>query len=215
MNGPTATNLWHGYTLADIDRLARTAAARAYGGRVLDPTDSYHAAWFAIVETLCTAAEPPTGHALVTTGMNAVGRAAEDHRHTWGMGSTGDSGVGTRPRFQCYWDGRQVTPSPEDGVVDRLALHQIWPRLSRTYQQAIYAHVIHHGDEQAAAASLGYTLETYRSYFKRARAAYRALWHEHETPSHTWARREYGQRTVMQTLRNRRKQRERRQRAAG
>lgn len=212
---PTAINLWHGYTLADIDRLARTAAARAAGRRVLDPSDRYHAAWTAIVETLCTATEPPTGHTLVTTGMNAVGRAAEDHRHTWGMASAGAGGVASRPRFQRYWDMRQVTASPEDSVVDRLALRQIWPRLSRTDQRALYAHVVHHGDHRDAAASLGWTFETYRTYLKHARAAYRTLWHEHETPSRTWSRAGGGQRTAMESLASRRRQRARRLAAAG
>lgn len=210
MADPATTNLWHGYALADIDRLARTAAAHAYGGRILDPSDRHHAAWSAIAERLCTAAEPPTVSDLTSVGMDAVGQAAQEHRQTWGMGRTGDSGVGDRPRFQCYWDLGRVAPSPEDSVVDRLALRQIWPRLSHTHQQALYAYVIHHGDDHAAAASLGYTLETYRSYLKRARAAYRSLWHEHETPSRTWGRSGSGQRTAMQTLRTRRRQRDRR-----
>lgn len=213
---PTAISLWHGYTLADIDRLARTAATHAYGGRILDPTDRYHAAWTAIVETLCTATKPPTGRDLAVLGMHAVSAAAQDHRQTWGMGKAGtaDGGVGARPRFQSYW-GRQVTPSPEDSVVDRLALRQIWPRLSRTDQRALYAHVVHHGDHLEAAASLGWTFETYRTYLKHARAAYRTLWHEHETPSRTWSRAGGGQRGAMESLASRRRQRARRLAAAG
>ena len=213
MADPATTNLWHGYTLADIDRLARTAASRARGGRMIDPSESYHAAWSTITELLGTADEPPTWIGLLAAGMDAVGREAEEHRQLYGMGRASGSGVGSRPRFQSYWDMWRVTPSPEDGVIDRLALHQIWPELSRTYQRAIYAHAIH-GDDYAAAASLGYTLGTYQSYLKRARAAYRLLWHEHETPSHLWGRTGRGQRTAMQTLQTRQAQRARRRRAA-
>lgn len=139
MATPTTTNLWHGYSLAAIDHLARAAARRAHGGRLLDPSDSYHAAWAGITEHLCTADQTPTTSDLMTTGMDAVGRAAQDQRHTWGMGRTGDSRLGARPRFASYWDIGRVTPSPEDGVVDRLALHQIWPALPRLSRQVIYA----------------------------------------------------------------------------
>jgi hypothetical protein len=214
MPTPTSTNLWHGYTMNDLDRLARTAAARARGSRMIDPSESYHAAWSAITELLGTAPKPPTWTDVLAAGMDAVGREAEEHRQLYGMGRASGSGVGSRPRFQSYWDMGRVTPSPEDGVIDRLALHQIWPKLSRTYQQAIYAHAIHGGDDYAAAASLGYTLGTYQSYLKRARAAYRLLWHEHETPSHLWGRTGHGQRTAMQTLQTRQAQRARRRRAA-
>jgi hypothetical protein len=216
MHSPTSTNLWHGYSLADIDRLARIAATHAFGGRILDPGDRYHAAWTAIVERLCTSDEQVDGRTLAIVGMHAVSAAAQTHRHTWGMGQAGgsDGGVGGRRRFQSYWDMRQVTPSPEDSVVDRIALRQIWPRLSRTDQRALYAHVIHHGDHHEAAASLGWTFETYRTYLKKARAAYRALWHEHETPSRTWSRAGGGQRTAMESLASRRQQRARRALAA-
>jgi hypothetical protein len=211
MNSPAAEPLWHGYTLADLDQLARTAARTAFGGRILDPVDRYQAAWSAIAEQLCTADEPPTRGDLIRVGSNATSRAGQDHRHTWGMTRTWGSAEGDMARFLRYWElERRSTASPEEAVVDRTALHQIWPRLSLTHRQVLYAFAIHDGDHEAAAESLGKTVATFRSHLKAARASFRALWHEHETPSRMWGRSGgRGRRSAMQTLVNRRQQRAR------
>lgn len=213
---PATTNLWHGYSLNAIDRLARTAAACAPGGRILDPSDRYHAAWSAIAETLATATEPPTRSDLFAAGANAVSRAGQDYRHTWGMTRTWASSEGDIAGYRRYWElARRTTASPEEPVVDRTALTQIWPCLSLTHQQVLWALAVHDGDHRAAATSLGKTLLTYRSHLKNARAAYRALWHEHETPSRMWGKSgQQGRRTAAQTLVNRRQQRARRAAAA-
>lgn len=212
MNGPTTTNLWHGYTLDGIDRLARTAATHAYGGRILDPTDRYHAAWTAIVERLCTADEAPDGRDLAIAGMNAINQAGRDHRHTWGLGSTW-GGSQDAPNFQRYWDHGRVTPSPEDGIVDRLAVHQIWPRLTLTHRQVLCALAVH-GDCATAGASLGKTERGYACALQRARAEFYRLWHEHEAPPRMWGlTRKSGRRSVKQVLAERQRSRARRERA--
>lgn len=209
---PTSTNLWHGYSLADIDRLARTAAATARSGHILDPGDRYNTAWSAIAEHLCTAEEPPTRRDLYDAGATAVNSAGRDHRHTWGMARTWGSPAGEMSNYQRYWElARRSAPSPEDPVVDRTALRQIWPTLSTTHQQVLYALAVNDGDHQAAADDLNKSLATFRSHLKSARAAYRALWHEHETPSRMWGKSgQRGQRTAMGVLVNRRQQRARR-----
>lgn len=211
--GPTTTNLWHGYTLTDIDRLARTAATRAYGGHILDPGDRYHAAWTAIAERLCTATEAPDSRALAIVGMNAINQAGRDHRHTWGLGATWGGSQGDAPNFQRYWDHGRVTPSPEDGIVDRLAVHQIWPHLALTHRQILCALAVH-GTCAAAAASLGKTERAYACALHRARAEFYRLWHEHEAPSRMWGlTRKSGRRSVKQVLADR--HRARRLAAAG
>lgn len=216
MTAPTAVNLWHGFSLADIDRLARITAARAPGGRILDPGDRYDTAWSAIAECLCSAAQPPARRDLFDAGAAAVNRAGQDYRHTWGMNRTWGSGEGDMGGYQRYWElARRSAPSPEDPVVDRTALRQIWPTLSATHQQVLYALAIHDGDHHAAAAGLGKSLVTFRSHLRAARAAYRALWHEHETPSRMWGKSgQHGRRTATQVLVNRRQQRARKAAAA-
>lgn len=209
---PTNTNLWHGYSLDDIDHLTRTAAVHARGGRILDPGDRYNTAWSAIAEALCTAEEPPTRRDLFAVGTSAINRAGQDHRHTWGMARTWGSGEGDMAAYARYWElARRSAASPEEPVVDRTALRQIWPHLSVTHQQVLYALAIHDGDHHAAAAGLGKSLATFRSHLRGARAAYRALWHEHETPSRMWGKSgQQGRRTAAQVLANRRQQRARR-----
>lgn len=209
---PTTTNLWHGYSLDDLDQVARTAALRARGGRILDPADRYEAAWGAIAEHLATTDQAPTDGQLVATGTTAVNRAGQDHRHTWGMARTWGSAEGDIGGYQRYWElSRRTAASPEEPVVDRTALRQIWPHLTVTHQQVLYALAIHDGDHHAAAAGLGKPLGTFRSHLRGARATYRALWHEHETPSRMWGKSgQQGRRTAAQVLANRRQQRARR-----
>lgn len=210
MNSPTTTNLWHGYNLADIDRLARIAATKAFGGRILDPGDCYHAAWSAIVERLCTTSKPVDGRALAIVGMNAINQAGRDHRHTWGLGATWGGSQGDAPNFQRYWDHGRVTPSPEDGVVDRLAVRQIWPYLSLTHRQILSALAVH-GDFAAAAASLGKTERAYACALHRARREFYRLWHEHEAPPRMWGlTRQSGRRSVKKVLAERHRSRARR-----
>jgi len=212
VNGPTTTHLWHGYSMDDLDRLARIAAVRAPGGRILDPRDRYETAWGAIVERLASADTRPGGGHLVAMGAAAVNRAGQDHRHTWGMARTWGSAEGDMGGYRRYWElARRSTAAPEEAVVDRTALRQIWPCLSVTHQQVLYALAIHDGDHHEAAHSLGKSLPTFRSHLKNARAAYRALWHEHETPSRMWGKSgQQGRRTAAQALANRRQQRSRR-----
>jgi hypothetical protein len=210
MIDPTTTNLWHGYTLTHIDHLARTAAHRAYGGRILDPTDRYQTAWSAIAELLCTADQAPTARDATIAGMNAVNQAGRDRRHTWGLGPAWGGSEGDAPQFQRYWDFGRVTPSPEDSIVDRLAVRQIWPRLSLAHRQILWALAVH-GDCRTAAASLGKTERAYACALHRARGEFYRLWHEHETPSGMWGKTgRSGRRTVSQVLADRRRQRVRR-----
>lgn len=208
---PTHINLWHGYSLADIHHLALTAAARAHGN-ILDPSDRYNTAWSAIAEHLWRAEEPPATTTLIKTGIRAVIDAAQDHRRHSGIPRTWDGEHGELAGFLRYWElHSHATQSPEEPVIDRQALRQIWPRLEPRDQQVLYALAIHDGDHRAAAASLGHRLGTYRAYLADARAAYRALWHEHETPSRVWGRTgTKGNATAARTLTARLRARERR-----
>ena len=212
---PDRINLWHGYALADIHQLAITAAARAHGN-ILDPGDRYNTAWSAIAETLWRAEKPPTTTTLIKTGIRAVIDTAQDHRRHAGIPRTWDGEHGDTTNFRRYWElHRHATQSPEDPVIDRQALRQIWPRLQPRDQQVLYALAIHDGNHRAAAVSLGYGLRTYRNHLSDARAAYRALWHQHETPSPMWGRSgTRGTATAARTLTARLRARERRNAAA-
>ena len=214
---PSDAEVRHGYTLADIDRLARVSVEIAWP-RAMDYTDRYEAAWHAIAEHLCSTDEVPSPRDLKVTGTNAVNRLAQDEGHHHGFDrSNPGAGFEGMPRFQQYWAiyGR-ATPSHEDGIVDRIALAQIWPALSPTHRQALLAFAVH-TDHDLASNAMGRTLATYRTHLANARRQYRALWHEHEAPSRMWGS-SYGRmgcRTGTQVLVNRRQQRARRAAKAG
>jgi hypothetical protein len=86
------------------------------------------------------------------------------------------------PGFARYWFtfGRNTT-GPEERIVERIALAQIWDALPEQHRQLIAALAIH-DDYGKAAASLGKVRGTYVSQLANARRAFRELWHEGETP---------------------------------
>lgn len=207
-----------GYTMADLDRLARVSVATAWP-RAMDYRDRYDAAWHALAEAIYDTDEPPTRYDLKVVGTRAVNRLGQDEGHHRGFDrSNPDAGFEGMPAFQRYWSwfGR-ATPSHEDRIVDRIALAQIWPMLSVFHRQTLTALAVHE-DHDLASQAIGRKIPTYRTHLKNARDAFRVLWHEHETPSPMWGRSsgKLGRRTATQVLVNRRQQRARaaRERAA-
>ncbi len=170
----------YGYTLEEIDKLARTAVA----GKLtpgIDASDAYECAWFAIVETLytVTAAGPPWPGRLVWDAREALSRLVETERHHRGISQKG--GAFGR-NFERYWDWHaRPTTSPEEVVVDQLALQQVWPLLTEREQHAVTA-LAALGSNRAAAAALGCTIAAFDNRMSRARRRLLAAWYEHETP---------------------------------
>lgn len=179
---PSNTEVRYGYTLADLDQLARISVNVAYS-RSMDYRDRYDAAWHAIAELLCRTETHPTRLELKNAGVRAVDRLVEDDQRTHGFNR--QNPAAGMPRFERYWALSRVTPSPEDAIVDRIALTQIWPTLSATHQRILLAYATY-SDHTLAATATGRNIGTYRSHLRGARAAYRALWHQHEIPSAMW-----------------------------
>jgi DNA-directed RNA polymerase specialized sigma24 family protein len=172
------TDVLRGYTLADIDRLAAYATRINPWYRGMDVVCRYEAAYDAIVDRLLAADEPPPAYEL-----KAAGRTACDHwvrSQLAQRGWTPEHGNETAPRFSRYWWQRD-RPSFDERIVDEIAVTQIWPTLTRTQQQALYALAMT-GDYTLAAAALGKSYGCAKQHISRARRAVRALWHEHETP---------------------------------
>lgn len=209
---PREQGLRHGYTLDDIERLSRIAVNMAWP-RAMDYRDRYDAAWHAVVEMLYDSEDPPSERDLKFVGAVAVNRLAQDHGQTWGIDRRNpDAGYEGMRGFQRYWFFNSgPTPSPENSVVDRVALNQIWPRLSPTHQQVLLA-MAAHGDHVAAADAVGKTYTTFTTHLNNARRSFRQLWHEHETPARMWGKndRRRGNLTAAQVLANRIHQRARR-----
>ncbi|MEU2739376.1 hypothetical protein ABZ656_29415 [Streptomyces sp. NPDC007095] len=175
----------HGYTLDDLHHISRHVVHSDRWHNAADIEDRYDTAWHAIVEHLLTASEPPTRHDLFQAGLRGRDQAVRQRLQAHGYNHH-QPGTGTRPRFEGYWTTTAAhTPSPEDRIVDRHTLAQIWPRLTPRQQDALNA-LAATGDYHRAAELLGVTPGTFNVLVSKARRRFLALWHEGEQPSRIW-----------------------------
>lgn len=179
----------HGYTFRHLDILVRVGITRRAMYAGVDSDERYAAGWHAAAELLCSASEPPA----TTDLIRAAGEAADyetrrtgEHRGHGRARGDGSRSDGATVKFWAYWDlESSVTHSHESSIVDRLALTQIWPRLTPAQQQALRA-LAALGDYQAAADMLGLRYHTFCRRVWLARAAFLRLWLEGETPAPQW-----------------------------
>ncbi|TDP29842.1 hypothetical protein [Nocardia ignorata] len=163
----------HGFTYADLDRLARTAVT-ADRSMASDIDTRYNTAWSAIAEALCAADEPPTRHELVQVGWQAIYAEVREMRHTYGQDRDDPNApVASMPRAQQFWFVHPVEPGLS--FIERLAAKQIMATLSPIYQDAVLALAVH-GDYDRAAASLGLKYSAFTARMSVARKAFRQLW---------------------------------------
>ncbi|MFF3928181.1 hypothetical protein [Streptomyces hirsutus] len=179
-----ADGIRYGWTLPDLDRLARAVVSNnRTWWPAGDRDDLYAAAWHGIVEHLYTAEQAPGRTDLMEAGRRAL---AEDvkatMRHHGARRDTSNNGQ----KYAMYWEwaGRSV-PSPESPIVERLALTQILAALTPRQREA-FAALAAAGDYADAARHLAIGDQTFRSLLGRARGTFRELWHEGETPSAHW-----------------------------
>jgi DNA-directed RNA polymerase specialized sigma24 family protein len=175
------TELRHGYTLADLDVLAKSAAANNHT-MAADHRDLYHAAWSAIVDLLYASEYPPARHDLAREGKAAIWRLVRDHRQTYGYHERDwYNGIGSGPRFATYWHQPAEAPY-EERFTDHLAVGQVFAALPARLQQVLLAAAAHDGDYIAAATALDMPPGSYRTWLSQARRAAAALWHAPEHP---------------------------------
>lgn len=178
-----------GWTLADLDEIVRRGINRTHQYRACDADERYAAGWHAAVELLYTATEPPDAPDLYRAAWRAADYLTTRTAAERGISrSRGDAYTGRTdvPKWHAYWTTVvRHTASPEEPVVERTALAQIWPRLQPRYQTALQA-LAAHDDYQAAADSLGLRRDTFYAQVRHARNAVLALWWEGETPSRGW-----------------------------
>lgn len=176
---PATGSIRYGLTLADLDRLARTActADRSLAG---DMTTRFDIARSAIALALIEADTPPTWHELVRAGWQAIYADIREARHMYGIPRDDtSSGVCSASRYATYWRPIQDDPV-EDRLVEALAVHQILDMLTDPYRDAVTALAVH-GDYQAAADALGITYRALVGRLRTARRQARAWWFAPET----------------------------------
>lgn len=177
------TPIRYGWTLAELDTLARAVVSnnRAWWPAG-DREDLYAAAWHGIVEHLYSSETEPRRSELMEAGRQALANDVRDSmRHHGARRDSSNSGA----KYSIYWGwaGRSV-PSPEAGIVERLALAQILPELTDGQLAAIHA-LAATGDYAEAARLVG-SATGLRSQLMKGRRRFRAFWHEGETPSTPW-----------------------------
>lgn len=176
--------LRHGYTLADVERIARWASAhhRSMAG---DVADRMSVARLAILN-LVYAEQAPQGHDLLAAASGAIRDLVQDDLRHRGVSSRDHwAGDGSAHNFQRYWFAAHSSPSPENGVVERVSVAQVLPRLKVQHRRALTA-LAATGDRTLAAQHLGVTALTFETHLSQARRHFLRLWHEHETPSKKW-----------------------------
>jgi hypothetical protein len=183
------TDLRWGYTLDDLQRVARSAAAttRAMAG---DYDDRYAEAFSGAATALYEAEHWIPEHKLWRGAQDALFEMSRKDRsyhgvpdrHYWGEGF---GEAGSAPRFVMFWESVTApTPSPEARIVDRMALEQILPMLTDR-QREILGALAAFDDHARAREALGVG-KVYLTHLSNARRRFLALWHEGEVPSKPW-----------------------------
>jgi hypothetical protein len=190
----TDTELRWGYTLADVQRVARSAAAttRAMAG---DYDDRYAEAFGAAAERLYEAGHWIPEHKLFQAAQDALWNTSRKDRSYRGAAYRHGQGWddnGTGHRYSVYWsDVTRHTPSPEARIVEHVALGQILPLLTPRQREVVAALAAFDDHAQAQAALGG--LSSYATHLAAARKRFLAAWHEGEIPSRPWGTDRRGQ----------------------
>lgn len=177
--------LRHDYTLADIHELTLVAVRCELFYRSRNYAERIDLAWSAIAEHLYASEQPPSRRDLVHAGMTAISNWFVSEARTHGV-NPGQRGRATDVNFERYWHVfAHPAPSPEERIVERLALTQVWHTLSPHVREVFGALAVH-GDYHQAAESLSKTPGQIYSQIAYARAKFLATWHDGETPSRPW-----------------------------
>jgi hypothetical protein len=173
-----------GYTLAQVESMARSAAVSARTNPGESMADRIDDAWSAIVERLYADPEPIPAPMLVWEGRKALYRADRSRLSQYGCAERDIfNGLGSAPNFRTYW--YHPATSFEHQIVEHRTLAQIWPKLSDQARTVLVAFAIY-GSHQAAADALNMPASSFRTYVSWARRDFLKLWHAGETPSKVW-----------------------------
>lgn len=182
----------HGFTIRRINGLAVAVAwTRVRASRAIsDPErlrDYAHVARVAIIENLYLIGQQPTHEDLLREGQRAIRAYSESENRFHGI--TRDKHT-HEPRInngylRFWWTSSQTTRSPEEPIIERLAMRQILDTLRPSDRQVLEA-LAEHDDYGLAAEALGKSRRTFTTQVATARRAFLRLWHEGEIPSRSW-----------------------------
>jgi hypothetical protein len=173
-----------GFTLDDLDRLARVAV-QVNWTMAGDVHERYCAAWSAIAEELFSAVEPPSERVLIGAGQQAIRDEVRSMHRTHGLPLDGGDG-NTYGVAAFWWLQTLPTPSPERAIVEREALATVLPLISAQDREALLMVAACDGDRERAALALQVHPRTVLKRLRSARRVVFAAWHEGETPRPVW-----------------------------
>lgn len=173
----TAEVRW-GYTMDDIDRIARRVYERTRNNFHFDYSDHYSAAWYGIVECLFESVQQPTLHDLVQAGTKRVGDEARANISFYGYRADMPGKQG--PRFVTYWR-RGGHADFADRIAEREALPQVLAVLNTTLYEAIVTLAAFDSVAEAARA-LGISDKAFEHRIRRARTLLIDAWFAPEHP---------------------------------
>ena len=143
------------------------------------------AAWDGITEHLLTAEAKPSPADLRAAALRSLAHSSRRDISHQGGGAHGDV-ANAGAKFASYWEWHSRPASdPQERVTERIAVPQILATLPPRQREALHA-LAAWEDYQLAAQAMGCSTGTFEVHIKRARAAFRVLWHEGETPSRQW-----------------------------
>jgi DNA-binding CsgD family transcriptional regulator len=175
----------HGYSLADIQRIARSAILNDHWHMARDPRARIDTAVFGVIECLYTAEQRPQPYDLIGAAWRACDDEVTRDLRARGRQRT-ERGGGDMASHLVYWLGNaNTTPSPEHRIVEHGALRQILPLLTPRQLEAVQL-LAALDDYQAAADAMGITVATFNVTIANARKRFLAYWHEGEAPSRMW-----------------------------
>lgn len=172
------TPVRHGYTVADLSRIAGTCIRSAARRGVRDLDDKRAAAMCALIEHLHEGDCDPGSSALLRTAENAISNASDRYWANQGLNANTHEPQKGFPRF---WNAG-APALLDERVTERVAVYQILAALPQRQDETIRALAECDGDPKAAALLLGLTPAGIAGNRRNAREAFLALWHEHETP---------------------------------
>lgn len=176
------TPIAHGYTVAAASRIAYIAAEGWRRTITGDLEERRSIALCAIITELHRHDSDPGISVLMNAAQAAV---QHEQDRDWS-----NRGINTNPwkydrvyqvGFQRYWRDGARTPMDE-AIAERIGCRQILASMSERQQETLHALAVCDSDPKAAALLLGIKPNGVTSNLRNARAAFLALWHEHETP---------------------------------
>lgn len=184
----------HGFTIRRVNGLAvsvawtRLRTAKTIGDRER-LTDYAHAVRVALIERLYLIDDEPAYEDLLRQGQRAI-RAYLDSEYRF-RGITRDKDTREyriNNGYLRFWrTSGAPTQSPEEPIVERLAMQQILETLRPSHRQVLEA-LAEYDDYGLAAKALGKSRKTFTTQIRAARSAFLELWHEGERPSRAWGR---------------------------